>query len=279
MKRKALGKGLGSLIPQSVDKDKKEKLVDLEISRINPSPYQPRRNFDKEKLEELAASIKSSGVIQPVVVASNGKGGYDLIAGERRWRAAGLAGLQKIPAVIRDLTEDKKAEYAIVENIQRENLNPVEEALAYKTLIEKFEITQEALAEKLGKKRTTITNLLRILVLPEKVLDYIEDGQISLGHAKVLLGFGDEQLSERLADEIVKLGLTVRALENKMKKISKSSKSKKKKDVFLPEGAEKLSNKFGTSVEIKGTHSKGSIVIKYHSKEQLMSLFDELMKR
>ncbi len=279
MKRKALGKGLGSLIPQSVDKDKKEKLVDLEISRINPSPYQPRRNFDKEKLEELAASIKSSGVIQPVVVASNGKGGYDLIAGERRWRAAGLAGLQKIPAVIRDLTEDKKAEYAIVENIQRENLNPVEEALAYKTLIDKFGITQEALSEKLGKKRSTITNLLRILVLPEKVLDYIEDGQISLGHAKVLLSAEDKKLSEKLADEIVKLGLTVRALENKIKKNKKSSGSKKKKDVFLPEGAEKLSNRFGTSVEIKGTHSKGSIVIKYHSKEQLMSLFDELMKR
>jgi len=277
MKRKALGKGLGSLIPQP--QDKKEKLVDLEISRINPSPYQPRRNFDKEKLDELAASISSSGVIQPVVVASDGKGGYDLIAGERRWRAAALAGLHKIPAVIRELTEDKKAEYAIVENIQRENLNPVEEALAYKTLIDKFGLTQDGLSEKLGKKRASIANLMRILVLPEKILDYIEDGLVSVGHAKVLLSTGNKGAISGLADEIVKFGLTVRALENKIKKLSKSPGKKTKKDVFLPDGAIKLANRFGTAVEIKGSHARGSIVIKYHSKEQLMSLFDDLMKR
>lgn len=280
MKRKALGKGLGSLIPQG--QPKTEKLVELEISRINPSPYQPRRNFDEEKLNELAVSIKTSGVIQPVVVASNGNGGYDLIAGERRWRAAGIAGLQKIPAVIRDLSEDKKAEYAIVENIQRENLNPVEEALAYKTLIEKFGLTQEGLSEKLGKKRASIANLMRILTLPEKVLDYIEDGVVSVGHAKVLLSSSDRQLIVKFADEIVKYGLTVRNLENKIKKLTNSSKRKNKNksnDVYLPKGAEELSNKFGTMVEIKGNHNKGSIVIKYHSKEQLMSLFDSLMKR
>lgn len=277
MKRKALGKGLGSLIPQV--EEKKERLVELEISRINPSPYQPRRNFDKEKLEELAISIKTSGVIQPVVVASDGKGGYDLIAGERRWRAASIAGLQKVPAVIRDLTEDKKAEYAIVENIQRENLNPVEEALAYKTLIDKFGLTQEALSEKLGKKRASIANLMRILSLPERILDYIEDGVVSVGHAKVLLSSNDSKIVNKLADEIVKFGLTVRSLENKIKKMSQPSKGKYKKDVYLPDGAEQLSHVLGTAVEIKGTHARGSIVIKYHSKEQLMTLFDNLMKR
>jgi len=274
MKRKALGKGISSLIPQV---DSTEKLIEIDISRIEPSPFQPRRHFDEEKLAELAASIRNSGIIQPLVVARESDGRYTLIAGERRWRAAQLAGLTRVPAVVRDLVEEKKAEYALIENIQRQDLNPVEEAMAYLTLLEKFRLTQEQLSERLGKKRSTIANAIRILKLPEDVLGMVEDGQLSLGHAKVLTGLDDDELIRTLARQSVAKGWTVRALE---KQLQAPGKQKKKpvSDVFLKDGAARLSKRLGTGVKITGTTNRGSIVIRYHSKDQLIALFDRLME-
>ena len=276
MKRKALGKGIQSLIPQSPPS---EKLAEVDISRIKPSPYQPRRHFDEEKLAELAASIQNSGIIQPVVLAKEADGSYTLIAGERRWRAAQLAKLTRIPAVFRELPEEKKAEYALIENIQRQDLNPVEEAMAYKSLLDRYHLTQEELSGRLGKKRSTITNMLRILKLPEEVLAAVEDGQVSLGHAKILSGVSDEQLMLKLAREVREKGLTVRGLESRLKKPEKTSHSGKKTDVFLQDGEERLSKKLGTAVKIKGNGTRGSIVIRYHSREQLIGLFESLMQR
>ena len=276
MKRKALGKGIQSLIPQTPPS---ENLAEVDISRIKPSPYQPRRRFDPEKLEELATSIRNSGIIQPVVLARDPDGNYTLIAGERRWRAAQLAEMTRIPAVFRDLPEEKKAEYALIENIQRQDLNPVEEALAYKSLLERYELTQEELSDRLGKKRSSITNLLRILRLPEEVLAAVEDGQVSLGHAKILSGISDTDRLLKAAREIREKGLTVRALEARLKKAAKPAASTKRADVFLQDGEERLSKKLGTGVKIKGDSTRGSIVIRYHSKEQLISLFESLIKR
>ncbi len=276
MKRKALGKGIQSLIPQAPPS---ENLAEVDISRIKPSPYQPRRRFDPEKLEELATSIRNSGIIQPVVLARESDGNYTLIAGERRWRAAQLAEMTRIPAVFRELPEEKKAEYALIENIQRQDLNPVEEALAYRSLLERYELTQEELSVRLGKKRSSITNMLRILRLPEEVLASVEDGKISLGHAKILSGISDDENLLRMAHEIQQKGLTVRGLEARLNKIGKSKTSAKKRDIFIQDGEERLSKKLGTGVKIKGDAARGSIVIRYHSKEQLMSLFDSLIKR
>ncbi len=275
MKRKALGKGIQSLIPEAPPG---EKLTEVDITRISPSPFQPRRHFDKEKLEELAASIQSSGIIQPVVLAKEGDGRYTLIAGERRWRAAQLAGLHRIPAVIRALPEEKKAEYALIENIQRQDLNPVEEAMAYRTLLEKFSLTQEELADRLGKKRPSIANLLRILKLPESVQGSIEDGRLSLGHAKVLSALDDPELIVQLAREVEIRGLTVRGLEKRIKQ-PKRPKRNAEPDVFMRDGEERLSRKLGTAVKISGSEARGTITIRYHSKEQLNGLFDTLMKR
>jgi len=276
MKRKALGKGIQSLIPQAPASDK---LAEVDISRIKPSPYQPRRRFDSEKLEELAISIRNSGIIQPVVLAREPDGNYTLIAGERRWRAAQLAEMTRIPAIFRDLPEEKKAEYALIENIQRQDLNPVEEALAYKNLLERYQLTQEELSERLGKKRSSITNMLRILRLPEEVLAAVEDGQVSFGHAKILSGVSDNSLLLKLAQDIREKGLTVRALEGRLKKTTKPIVSAKKLDVFLRDGEERLSKNLGTGVKIKGSATRGSIVIQYYSKEQLISLFETLMQR
>ncbi len=279
MKRKALGKGLNSLIP--VDAGKKrggDTVVEIDISFIVPSKYQPRRRFDKEKLEELAQSIKNSGLIQPIVVAEEGRNKYSIIAGERRWRAAQIAGFKKIPAIVKKIDEAKKAEFAIIENIQRENLNPVEEAFAYKTLLENFKITQEELAKRLGKKRATIANTVRILNLPQETLDLIEDGRLSLGHAKVLLGVKDKVLILKLSKETVEKGLSVRSLEKKISSLSGEKKKKQQVDVFLRDASEKLTQSLGTRVVINGTHEKGVVSIKYHSKEQLQALFD-ILKR
>ncbi len=275
MKRKALGKGIQSLIPEAPPG---EKLTEVDITRISPSPFQPRRHFDKEKLEELAASIQSSGIIQPVVLAKETDGRYTLIAGERRWRAAQLAGLHRIPAVIRSLPEEKKAEYALIENIQRQDLNPVEEAMAYRTLLEKFQLTQEELAGRLGKKRPSIANLLRILKLPESVQGSIEDGRLSLGHAKVLSALDDPELILQLAREVEVRGLTVRGLEKRIRQPRRSKRSPEP-DIFLQDGENRLTRKLGTAVKISGTETRGTITIRYHSKEQLNGLFDMLMKR
>ncbi len=277
MKRKALGKGLRSLIPDVKDSEAGERVVNINISFIHPSKYQPRRRFDEEKLRELAQSIKNSGLIQPIVVAEEGKDNYSIIAGERRWRAAQMAGYTTIPAIVKKMDEVKKAEFAIIENIQRENLSPVEEAYAYKTLLENFKMTQEELSKRLGKKRATIANIVRILSLPQEVQDLIDDGIISLGHAKVLLGLKDEDLILKLAKEIVDKGLTVRALEKRIASIN-GKKREKKEDIFLKEASEKLTKSLGTKVVINGTQNRGSIVIKYHSKEQLQALFDFLKR-
>ncbi len=280
MKRKALGKGLQSLIPAGVkEQDFKDKIVELDISFIHPSKYQPRRKFDEEKLKELASSIKNSGLIQPIVVAEEGKNRYSLIAGERRWRAAQMAGFKKIPAIVKKMDEVKKAEFAIIENIQRENLNPVEEAYAYKTLIEKFNLTQDELAERLGKKRSSIANVLRILNLPQKVLDSIEDGSVSLGHAKVLLSLKDQALVLKLSTEVAEKGLSVRALEKRIASLNSGKDKKKKEDIYLKDASEKLTKALGTKVSINGNQERGSIVIKYFSREQLEELYNFLKKR
>lgn len=280
MKRKALGKGIQSLIPEA---PAGEKLQEVDISRIQPSPYQPRRHFDDAKLQELADSIQASGIIQPVVLAREKDGNYTLIAGERRWRAAQKAGLHRVPAVIRDLPDEKKAEHALIENIQRQDLNPVEEALAYQTLLDTFELTQDELAKRIGKSRESITNLVGILKLPESVQADIERGTISLGHAKVLKGLGDTDLVLALAEKIRGGQLTVRSLEDRIRQLGKKQKVSGKpgagQDVFLRDAEDRLGHRLKTRVSIKGSAGRGTIAIHYTSKEQLNGLFESLMKR
>ncbi|BCB97465.1 chromosome partitioning protein ParB [Dissulfurispira thermophila] len=271
----ALGKGLGSLLP-----DKGEEVINIEIEKIIPNQYQPRKIFKDDALKELSASIKEKGVLQPVIVSRSGDGTFRLIAGERRWRAATLAGLKKIPALVKDVSSQDAIEIALIENIQREELNAVETAEAFNRLIKEFNLTQENLSQRVGKDRATIANYLRILKLPDEIKSFINNNSISIGHAKTLLTLENRQKQIEAAKEIIKKGLSVREAEALCKRLSQPMVPKKKKDK-LPEVAElenKLTRSLGTRVKINHKNKRGKIEIEYYSLDELDRLLEILMK-
>jgi ParB family chromosome partitioning protein len=273
--KSALGKGLEALLPE-----RGEEIVRIDIERIIPGDNQPRKIFRDDTLKELAASIKERGVLQPVIVSRVGDGTFRLIAGERRWKAAALAGLKKIPALIKDVSSRDAIEIALIENIQREELNPVETAEAFQRLLREFHLTQEDLSNRVGKDRATIANYLRILKLPDEIRHMMNNDSLSIGHAKALLTLENKQKQIWAAKEIVKKGLSVRAAEFLCKKISLPVKPKKKKEK-LPEVADlenKLIRALGTKVRIFHKDKRGRIEIEYYSLDELDRLLEILLK-
>ncbi len=282
-KRKALGKGLSALIPDAEEPVKEEVKTSSEyfqcpVESIVPNPMQPRQEFEEEAIAELAGSIKEKGIITPILV-SKAKGGYQLIAGERRWRAAQRAGLETVPVVVKETTPIESLELALIENIHRRDLNPVEEALAYKRWLDDSNTTQEVLAQRVGKDRTTITNLLRLLNLPLSIQQDIVDKNLTMGHARVLAGLKTPGEQKRFRDVIVKNQLSVRQTENLIKRENSKGVPKKEKDqddYYIDSLADGLKRSLGTKVEIKRKGKKGQINIYFYSNEELERLLDVL---
>jgi ParB family transcriptional regulator, chromosome partitioning protein len=268
----ALGKGLEALIP-----DKGEEVIHLDIDRIFPSEQQPRKTFRDDSLKELSASIKERGVLQPIIVSRSGDGTFRLVAGERRWRAAALAGLKKIPSLIKNVASRDSLEIALIENIQREDLNPIESAEAFNRLIIEFKLTQEELSDKVGKDRATIANYLRLLRLPDEVKTLLYSGSLSLGHAKAILAIEGKANQVEAARKILKKGLSVRDAESLSKKIPASSHPKSVQDPQISSLEEKLIRSLGTKVRIMNKGKKGKIEIEYYSFEELERLLDILL--
>jgi ParB family chromosome partitioning protein len=263
MNRKALGKGLAAIIPEETRVVAATDARQIPISEIRDNPFQPRINPDR-KLEELAASIRENGIIQPIVVRKR-LDGFELIVGERRLRAAKLAGLTQVPAVVKDVSEPKMLELALTENIQRADLNPVEEALAYKRLADEFNLTHENIAQRVGKSRSAVTNSLRLLALPQKVRDALSAGQISEGHARALLAITNRQLQEELCARIISDGLSVRAIEQLCStKPRHGGAGRSRPDPNLVALEESLQQSLGTRVHVRGKDDAGEIVIEYH---------------
>ena len=280
MQKQALGKGLGALIPDLSALDSKERkalgIHEIELDKIIPNEYQPRKHFDDEKLKELAASIKEQGIIQPVIVHRSGSG-YQLIAGERRWRASRLAGLKTIPALVKEATKRELIEMSLIENIQREDLNPIEAAEAYKRLQDEFKLTQEDLARRVGKERSTVTNFLRILGLPKEVKLELATGALSMGHAKALLSLERVRDQLQAATTIIKKGLSVREAEAFAAKMKNPAKEKKARpNLELKAVEEKLRKSLGTKVSITAKAKGGHIVIEYYSADELDRILEKI---
>ncbi|WP_017725809.1 ParB/RepB/Spo0J family partition protein [Halalkalibacterium ligniniphilum] len=269
---RGLGKGLNALFPDSID-DKNENVVEVKVSELRPNPYQPRKTFSEKAIAELTDSIKQHGILQPIVVRKSIKG-YEIVVGERRYRAAKEAGLKKVPVVVRELNEEKMMELALIENLQREDLNPIEEALAYEKLMTHLNITQEQLAYRLGKSRPHIANHIRLLQLPSNVQQFISDGKLSMGHGRALLGLKDKQKFSPLLEKVLREKLSVREVEKLVQtaneRVSRETKpTKKKLSPFFQERQDFLRTKLGTSVSIKTGKKKGRIEIDFFSEEDL----------
>ncbi len=296
----AVGNGLYSLIPPKGSKRKtdltqktprkiikepkkesvdKNAVLEIEIGQIKKNPHQPRKQFDKEALSELANSIKRHGIVQPLIVTKIGQG-YQLIAGERRLEAAKLSGLKKVPVIVRDSTEQQKLEIALIENIQRDDLNPIEKAYAFKKLIKDFNLTQEEVAKKVGKNRTTIANTLRLLDLPAEIQRAIFDKRLTEGHGRAILTLSDKEKQLFLYKEILKTKMTTREAERLAKRLQEGKKplprGRKRKNIYFKELEENLANKLGTKVKITGQKQKGKLVIDFYSKEELDALVKKL---
>jgi len=278
-KKRGLGRGLDALIGAA------EPARDLAIDLLKPNRRQPRRRFEEADLQSLADSIRQQGIIQPIVVTPDGKGTYTIVAGERRWRASRLAGLAKVPVAILDAVDDRRLlELALVENLQRSDLNPVEEAEAYATLQKDFSLSHETVAERVGKSRPAVTNALRLLRLPEAVLDLLREGKLSAGQARPLLALESEEQQVALARRAVAENLSARELEElssggEGKKSPKSKAKKKPLEVHAAAAAEKLTLRLQTKVDIARRGRGGVIRIHYHSEEELMRLYDLLSQR
>lgn len=274
-----LGKGLDELFGTNVDDildaisegDSKKK-TEIPLSEIRANPYQPRKSFDQDKLKELASSIKEHGVFQPILVRKSQVSGYELVAGERRLRASKLAGKETIPAIVVEFDETEMMEISLLENIQREDLSPMEEAEAYKQLIDKIGYTQDELARRLGKSRSNITNSLRLLKLPLEIQNYVREGKLSYGQARTILSLEEEKAQLALAEKAVKEGLTVRSLERLVNQKPIVKKEKTKKDRYLEEVRLRLERKFATSVEVK----KKSLTIHFNNTADLNRILDIL---
>jgi len=280
---KRLGKGLDALLPAlSINDD--DKVVEIPLSQLRANPYQPRRTFHDETINDLAASIKEHGVIQPIIVRTVLKG-YEIIAGERRFRASQVCGLATIPAVVKKLSDQQVMEIALIENVQREDLNAMEIAVAYQSLIDQFSLTQEELSVKVGKSRSHIANFLRLIHLPEEVKEYVSRGTLSMGHAKAIIGLKDPKLIRSLADQAIKDQWSVRELEEEVKRLEekadpkKASIKAKRKDPYINQLEESLREAYRTTVKIKHNNNKGKIELLYYSKDDLDRLLELLQGR
>lgn len=284
-RKRGLGRGLDALLQE-------EPARTVPVGDLEPNRYQPRSRFDDAKLEELAESIRHQGVIQPLVVAARGDGGYTIIAGERRWRASKRAGLVEVPVVVREVADDRELlELALVENLQRSDLDPVEEAEAYRQLASAFELSQEEIARRVGKSRSAVANALRLLNLPAEILDALRDGRLSAGQARPLLAIEDRDRQLELARDAAR-GLTARELEELARQARTSGRASRGRDartdeaaaaeapeVFAAAAQEKLTQRLQTKVEIHRRGAGGSIQIHFHSEEELIRLYDGLMAR
>lgn len=305
--KKVLGRGLGAFFPEyqeegkegeepkkeGVEKNivKPEDRVNIvlfvPVDHIRKNPHQPRKEFDEERLDELADSIKEHGLIQPITVRYIGEKRFELISGERRLKAAKLAGLKEIPAFIREADDEQSMAFALIENIQREELNPLEVALGYKRLLEEFEYTQAEVAKRVGKNRTTVTNMLRLLNLPDFIQSALKGNQISMGHARALITIEDEDVQKKILNKVIDGGLSVRQIEEAVRDISKPSKTNKKSsssnkeklDPFYKEISSRLRRTFSTKVNINPKKEGGEIKIEYYSEddlERLLAIFDSI---
>jgi len=281
-KEKGLGKGLDALIKPSFYEEKSTDSVQLSVQKVKPNPYQPRKNFSEESIHELALSIKENGVLQPILVRKNENQEYEIIAGERRWRASLEAGVNTIPALVRNYDNNQVLAIALIENLQREDLNPMEQAYALQRLQTEMGINQEELAEKIGKSRSQLTNILRLIKLPEQIREMVEDRSLSPGHARCLLGIKDENLMLELAQKIVDKKLSVRQSEDMVKKnLQKHKTSSDKKDIktdFARELESRIKHKIQDKiyVQMQGNEKKGKVVLQYKNNDELQTLLKYL---
>jgi len=283
MKRRVLGRGLEALIPDKRERieSRGELILKVPVEEIHPNPFQPRTVFDHEKIQELVSSIKERGIIQPLLVRKR-REGYELIAGERRWRAAQQAGISDVPVIIREISDTEVLEMSLIENLQREDLNPLEEAEAYRKLIEKFNHTQEELATRLGKNRSTIANSLRILRLPEGIKHSLQKNLMSMGHARAILSLEDHGKQRELHNLILKKGLSVRQTENLVKRIKQTrgkispTKTHEKETIFFVDVENELKRWLSTQVRIMKRGKGGKIVIQFYSLEELDRILEKI---
>lgn len=269
---KRLGKGLNALFNDYEVNEDEQSIEQIPIDECRTNPYQPRKTFDADAIEELKTSIMEYGIIQPLIVRRSIKG-YEIVAGERRFRAAKEAGLKEVPAIIKDYDDRKMMEIALLENLQREDLTVIEEALAYKNLINELQLTQEELSSKIGKSRSHIANTMRLLSLPDDIIIYISSGELTMGHGRALLGLKNKEQLAPLVDKIISKQLNVRQVEQMItelnKKKPKQKKNKKQKDVFIQQYESKLREVLGTNVKIQKNKDKGKIEIEFYSNEEL----------
>lgn len=290
-KNKGLGRGIDALFSGNFDSieeleqvdESQEKIQELKLEDIRPNPYQPRKEFDEEALQELADSIRQQGVFQPIIVRKSAIKGYELVAGERRLRASKIADKRTIPAIVRNYAEEVMIQVAVIENLQREDLRPLDEAMAYKTLMDSLNLNQEEVAQKVGKSRPYIANYLRLLALPPQVQALLQQGALSTGHARTLLGLKEMDKMLPLAKQVIEEGMTVRALEEMVQKMNqplpvlkKKNQPKSSKSPYLVESEERLMDKFGTTVQIIEKGERGKIEIEYLSQQDLTRILDVL---
>jgi len=275
--RKALGRGLAALIPQptGAPRDVTAGLREVPVERIQPNRKQPRKVFNEDALDELAGSIRERGVLQPIIVRRRGDG-YEIVAGERRWRAATRAGLTTIPVVVKELSDSDALQVALIENLQRRDLDPLEEAEAFRRLIKDYDLSQEVLAEAVGKSRSAIANSLRLLKLPSAVLAMLGDGRLTAGHARALMTLNSEPAIIKLADDIIERGMSVRDAERLARQLITKPKPKEKKSLAEASVEEKLQSSLGTKVHLRNRRGKGKIEIHFHSLEHLNGLIEKL---
>lgn len=283
-KRPALGRGLSALIPETpvapAQPSSPERALEVDSDLLRPNRFQPRTHIDDERIEELARSIRSNGIIQPIVVRKV-DGGYEIVAGERRWRASQRAGLLKVPVVVRDIPEDRLLAAALIENIQREDLNPIEAATAYRRLAEEFQLTQDQIAEAVGKDRSSVANYVRLLKLPPEIREHVGSGALSMGHARAILGLADEASQLRVSRHVIAKGLSVRETEALVKKDAQPAAVKEEapKDVHTRAAEDRLRFALGTRVRITRRGNGGRIEVDFANENELQRLFEQLTEK
>lgn len=279
-KRPALGRGLSALIPDSPLSAAADRSLEIDTDLLRPNKFQPRTQMDDERIEELSRSIRANGIIQPIVVRKV-DGGYEIVAGERRWRAAQRAGLLKVPVVVRDIPEERLLAVALIENIQRQDLNPIDEGHAYRRLADEFRLTQEEIADAVGKDRSSIANYVRLLRLPQEVRGHVASGTLSMGHARALLGMSDEDAQVRFARTILTGNLSVRETEALIRKAQEPPEAKAEpvKDVHTRAAEDKLRLSLGTRVRIIRKRTGGKMEIDFANEDELQRIFEHLTER
>ncbi|RYG73382.1 ParB/RepB/Spo0J family partition protein [Lentibacillus lipolyticus] len=274
---RGLGKGINALFPQDVEEKDDDVIQEVPVNECRPNPYQPRKTFHADAIEELKDSIKEYGIVQPLILRKSIKG-YEIVVGERRFRAAKEAGLETLPSVVKDLSDEKMMEVALLENLQREDLTPIEEAHAYHNLMNELGVTQDEMSRRLGKSRSHIANIVRLLSLPEQVIAYINNGELSMGHGRALLGVKDKEKIMPIANKIRNEKLNVRQAEKLISQLneqpSKKKQSKPKKDIFLEKQESLLRDRLGTAVSINKGKRKGKIEIEFYSNEDLERILE-----